>query len=259
MENLVFYFSGTGNCLTVAKTIAKELGNTEIVSMAKSEKYILKKQYDTVGFIYPTYFWGLPKKVIEFIEKADFINSKNAYYYSITTYGGNVGNAIYQIRELMLKKHSIRINYGQKLQMFSNYVVMYEMSEKVDEITKRSREKLVPVIDSIKKQQKNNVSKITKPFGIVNARFLKTVSLMDSNFMVDDNCTACGVCQEVCPVKNIEMQNGKPLYMHNCEQCLACIQFCPQKAINYKDATKKRRRYTHPDISYRELSDCNKM
>jgi hypothetical protein len=33
--NVVFYFSGTANCLKVAKTIANELGNTEIISMAK--------------------------------------------------------------------------------------------------------------------------------------------------------------------------------------------------------------------------------
>ena len=67
MVNVVFYFSGTGNCLKVAKSIANELGNTEIISMAKSGNYFLKKQYDTIGFIYPTYFWGLPKKVIEFV------------------------------------------------------------------------------------------------------------------------------------------------------------------------------------------------
>ncbi|MDR2807769.1 MAG: hypothetical protein LBB43_02045 [Spirochaetaceae bacterium] len=61
MENIVFYFSGTGNCLKVAKTIIKELGNGEIVSMAKAGKYDLIKQYYTICFVYQTYFWGLPK------------------------------------------------------------------------------------------------------------------------------------------------------------------------------------------------------
>jgi flavodoxin len=53
MENIVFYFSGTGNSLKVAKTLAKELGNCEIVSMAGVGKYSLTKQYDTIGFVYP--------------------------------------------------------------------------------------------------------------------------------------------------------------------------------------------------------------
>jgi flavodoxin len=72
MENIIFYFSGTGNSLIVAKTIVKELGNSEIVSMAKSEKYSFTKPYDTIGFIYPTYYWRLPKKVAAFIKNIEF-------------------------------------------------------------------------------------------------------------------------------------------------------------------------------------------
>jgi flavodoxin len=48
MENIVFYFSGTGNSLKVAKTVVQELGNGEIISMAKTEKYSITKQYDTI-------------------------------------------------------------------------------------------------------------------------------------------------------------------------------------------------------------------
>ena len=137
MNNIVFYFSGTGNCLKIAKDISKEIGNYEIVSMAKS--FDFSKQYDSIGFIYPTYFWGLPKKVIEFIEKINLENNKKAYFYAITTHGGSPGNAVYQLYELLYKKHNIKLNYGQKLKMFSNYVVMYEMSDKVNEITEKSK------------------------------------------------------------------------------------------------------------------------
>jgi flavodoxin len=46
----VFYFSGTGNFLKAAKTLAKELGNTAIVSMAKSGKCNLTEQYEILIF-----------------------------------------------------------------------------------------------------------------------------------------------------------------------------------------------------------------
>ena len=256
MENVVFYFSGTGNSLKVAKSISKELGNCEIVSMAKS--YSLTKQYDSIGFVYPTYFWGLPKKVVEFIGNINLDNNKNTYFYSVATYGGSAGNAVYQMHKLLHKKHGIKLNYGQKLQMFSNYVVMYDMSEKIDEITKKSNEKLVPIIDAIKTKTNNNINKLTNIFGFVNKSFLKKVSTMDKNLTVNDNCTGCGICKEVCPVKNIELENKKPKYNHRCEQCLACIQFCPQKAINYKNFTQNRRRYTNPEINYKELVKYNK-
>jgi ferredoxin len=256
MNNIVFYFSGTGNCLKVAKDIAQELENSEIVSMAKLPAFT--QQYDRIGFVYPTYFWGLPKKVIEFIENINLENNKGAYFYAITTYGGSAGNAIYQLYELLLKKHGIKLNYGQKLQMFSNYVIMYDMSEKTDEITRKSNEKLIPIINAIKMKKNNRVNKFTKIFGLINKNFIKKVSDMDKDYTVNDNCTGCAICEKVCPVKNIEMANNKPHYKHHCEQCLACIQFCPQKAINYKDATQNRRRYTHPEINYMELFEYNK-
>jgi epoxyqueuosine reductase QueG len=59
-------------------------------------------------------------------------------------------------------------------------------------------------------------------------------------------------------VNNIDFgQDKKPYFMHHCEQCLACIQHCPAKAINYKDKTQNKKRYTHPDIPWKELAKLN--
>jgi ferredoxin len=252
----VFYFSGTGNSLKVAKELSKELGGCEIVSMAKPFNFTEK--YDGVGFVYPTYYWGLPKKVIEFIENINLEDNKHAYYYSIATYGGIAGNAVYQLYELLLNKHGVKLSYGRKLKMFPNYVVAYDMSKKVDEITAISNAKLIPLIDSIKRKKKNSVNRLTRVFKSMNEKFVKEASNMDENFTVSNDCTGCGVCEKVCPVKNIEMADNKPRYKHHCEQCVACIQFCPKKAINYKDVTQNRRRYTNPEINFKELYEYNK-
>jgi MinD superfamily P-loop ATPase len=136
---------------------------------------------------------------------------------------------------------------------------MYDMSEKVNEITKKSDEKLIPSINSIKMKRSNHISKLTKIFEFVNKEFIKKVSSMDKDYNVNNNCTGCAICEKVCPVKNIEIINSKTEYKHHCENCTACIQFCPQKAINYKDATQNRRRYTNPDINYMELFEYNKL
>jgi ferredoxin len=259
LGNIVFYFSGTGNCLKAAKTIANELENTDIVSMAKSGNYSLMNQYDTIGFVCPTYFWGLPKKVTEFIRNLDFGDNREAYYYAIVTYGGEAGNAMNQIYELLLNKHNVKLNLTRKLQMFSNYVLMYDMSKEINKITNKSNKELVPIINSIKEREKNRVNRLMKIFSFVNKSFIKKVSSMDKDYTVNGNCTGCGICKEVCPVKNIEMINNIPQFNHNCENCIACIQYCPQKAINYKNVTQNRGRYTNPEISYKELSERNKI
>jgi ferredoxin/flavodoxin len=258
MENIVFYFSGTGNCLKVAKILSKELENSTIVSMAKSEPYVFTKQYDSIGIVYPTYFQGLPKSVRKFLSVINFDNNKNAYFYAITTFGGFVGNGLSQVKQLLLEKHNIKLNCGHKLQMYSNYVVMYDMSKKVAEITKKSDEKLVPIINAIKKKENNNVKQSNRLLDWYYNLRLKNIPTMDRNYNVNTDCIGCGICKEVCPVKNIEIINKRPQYKNNCEQCVACIQYCPQKAINYKNLTQNRRRYTNPEINYKELSEYNK-
>ena len=91
----------------------------------------------------------------------------------------------------------------------------------------------------------------------MNRLFVKKVSNMDKNYSVNNSCTGCGICKIVCPVRNIELENKKPVFSGNCEQCVACIQYCPTKALNYKNSTQKRRRYTNPEIDYKELSNWN--
>jgi ferredoxin len=258
MEHIVFYFTGTGNCLKVAKTIIEIIGDGEIVSMAKPD-HNLSKQYDSIGFVYPTYFGGLPKKVNEFVTNLNLDNNRNAYYYSITAYGAFVCNGISQINELLSTRHNIKLNYGQKLQMFSNYIVMYNMSEKIDEITKKSDEKLVPILNAIKNKENNSIRKSSRLLKWYHDRRMKIVSEMDKSYNVNDNCTGCGICKEVCPVKNIEITGKRPVFNHACEQCVACIQYCPQKAINYKNLTQNRRRYTNPEIDYKELAERNQI
>jgi ferredoxin len=143
--------------------------------------------------------------------------------------------------------------------MFSNYVLLYDMSKRIEKITNKSNKKLVPIINSIKGREKNKVNRLMKIFSFVNKNFIKKVSSMDKDYTVNNDCTGCGICKEVCAVKNIELVNNKPQFNHNCENCIACIQFCPQRAINYKNATQNRGRYTNPEISYKELSERNKM
>ena len=257
MENLIFYFSGTGNSLKIAKDIAKELGDGKIVSMAKSETYDLSEEYETIGFVYPVYYRGMPKKVYEFICGLNLNNNKNAYYYAVATCGAFVHNGISQLNELLLDKHNIRLNYGQKLRMFANNVNWYNMSSRITGITERSNKNSIPILNAIKKKENNNIKKSNKFSERFYWHFMKDVSARDKNYVVNDSCIGCGICKEVCPAKNIEIINKKPSFKNRCEQCVACIQYCPKRAINYKNKTQKRRRYTNPEINYKELSKMN--
>lgn len=84
-------------------------------------------------------------------------------------------------------------------------------------------------------------------------RFISGVHEADRKFTVDERCTSCGVCAEVCPVGNIRLEAGRPTWLHRCEQCMACIHLCPTEAIQAGPETEKRKRYRHPAVKVASL------
>ena len=259
-KNIIFVFSGTGNSLWAAKKISEELENCEIVSMGRHEDYTLTDEYDVIGFVYPTYYRGIPARVGNFVSRLEFRNNKNAYFFAVATCGSvsTACNATAQLYNL-LKRKGITLSYAEKLDMFSNYIIMYDMRDTVEEEKRQSALDLDPIIGNIKKRTVDPAASGIKPLQqLMYKGFIHFTPRMDRHFNVSDACTHCGTCQKVCPVNNIDFdQDKKPYYKHHCEQCLACIQYCPAKAINYKDKTQNRKRYTHPDIPWKELAKLN--
>lgn len=82
-KRIIFYFTGTGNCLYVARQLADE--NTEILSipqLAKEGRYDFEA--DEIGIVYPIYGHMPPNMVREFIKKARL---DAPYKFAVLTYG----------------------------------------------------------------------------------------------------------------------------------------------------------------------------
>ena len=65
---MVFYFTGTGNSLYIAKQLDDV--NYSIPQILKQEKLTFKE--DKIGIVCPVYGHEMPKMVKEFIRKANF-------------------------------------------------------------------------------------------------------------------------------------------------------------------------------------------
>jgi len=51
--------------------------------------------------------------------------------------------------------------------------------------------------------------------------------------VINDNCTMCGSCKEVCPVECIS--EGDPKFIIDADECIdcaACVAECPVDAIH---------------------------
>jgi ferredoxin len=50
--------------------------------------------------------------------------------------------------------------------------------------------------------------------------------------VIDDRCTACGLCLITCPERALLIAPFRPAVVDaRCTSCLACIEVCPRDAI----------------------------
>lgn len=244
---MVFYFSGTGGSQLIAQNIAKAL-NDEIISINKALKGGKANTYSSklpFVFVAPTYSWRIPLVVNQWICENNFEGNTNAYF--VLTCGGNVGNAGSYAKNSCNKKGLIYRGLS-KIVMPENYIALFRVpkEEKCKNIIENSLPIAKALADKIKKNEDFDVPQINvfDKFlsGPVNPIFYK-LFVHDKGFSVGDGCVSCNKCAERCPLNNIELINGKPIWKGNCTHCMACIAGCPTKAIEYKSNSKGQYRY----------------
>lgn len=253
---MIFYFSGTGNSKYAANYIGKVLSE-KVISIAeealKNDKEYYLEQNEVIGFIYPTYAWGAPKLVIDFIKRIKLKNYNKNYIFSIATCGANIGNTMETMKNV-LKHKSLTLNSGFSLVMPNNYMLMGDVdSKEVEDKKLKAAEIRLKDISKILVERKNNiidVEKGTMPWflsSVINPLFTK-FSMNTKKFYADSKCIGCKTCEKACPTKNI-IVNGKTVkWGGNCTLCLACINRCPVTAIQYGKSTKNKGRYVNKQL-----------
>jgi ferredoxin/flavodoxin len=259
---MIFYFSGTGNSLYVAKSIAKQ-NNENLISVAATMMESTEhcdftlKDNEAIGFVYPVYAWAPPKQVIDFINKIKLINYNNNYIFTVVTCGANIGNTVKVINNA-LKKKSLHLNSGFSVVMPNNYIISGNIDSKEVENKKLlEAEQVISTINNTIEHRVDNIYQVKKGLlptvmtTIINPLFNK-YALNTKKFHVNEKCNGCGLCEKVCNCSTIKVQE-KPVWSNNCTQCLACMHLCPTNAIQYGKGTEKKGRYKHPKITVNDM------
>ena len=245
---MILYFSATGNCKYVAERLAKALGEETLsmVECIRAERYDFAGE--SVGIIAPTYDWGLPSIVKEFLGKATL---RAEYLYYIATYGTTPG-ASGCVAQKALRGQKIDAFYA--IRMADTWTPAYDLStpEKVAVFTRTTEEEIDRTIQSVaaratnRKMTPRTPTFLTEWFAepVYNACVRKT-----SHFRVEESCIGCGLCERKCPVKAIELREKRPVWVRErCVMCLGCLHRCPKFAIQYGSRTKRHGQYTNPHV-----------
>lgn len=251
---MIFYFSATGNCKYVANKLAEVTGETtvSITECLKVQNVTFEiKDGERIGFVTPTYFWGLPIVVVDFLEQINLISTGKHYVYHVLTYGTTTGPA-HQIMSGYLAKKGLPLDGKFSIRMVDTWTPIFNLTdqEKNKEITDAAEIPLADVADKVKRNiagdfNKRKLPEISSAFWIFQNKYGRKTK----KFYVEDSCISCGLCSKICPVGAIHMQDGRPVWSkEQCALCLGCLHRCPNFAIQYGRRTKKHGQFVNPNV-----------
>ena len=247
---MIFYYSGCGNSKFIAQSIAEAFDEKMIfIPEAQSNgafEYSLAEN-EMIGFVYPIYSWRPPHLVEEFVAKLK-LKGTPAYVWTAVTCGDNVGETEKIFRK-ELENIGLNLTAAFCFKMPNTYVNMIGMSvdkpEVAEEKIAKVKEKLPKVIELIKNHSEySDMIKGAFPrfkSNVIGSGFYKWAS--DEPFFSTDGCISCGMCAKVCPMQNITLENGRPVWHGKCNTCDACYHHCPKHAIQYGKATRGKGQY----------------
>ena len=238
----------------VARTLARDLGNAELISIARQNNFSIDSE--VIGFVFPVHIWGVPPRIIEFVR--GLRAPRAAYIFAVAVNAGQVANTLVQLKKI-LRKNGWGLSSGFEIPLPSNYIPWGGPGprDKQNQRFQAAEEKISKIAATIKARENRPVEKGPLWQRVLFTLFYKMsvpqIPAMDRKFWVDEKCNQCGICSKVCPSENVHIHEGKPVWDHHCEQCFACLQWCPREAIQYGRKTSKYDRYHHPAIQLKDI------
>ena len=221
MSTDIYWFSGSGNSLYVAKRISDKLKNVRLLPISEFVGKPVEIP-ERLGLVFPVYAWGPPLIVARFIENLPRGGAE--YVFAVATCGSSAGSTM-TITEGLLKKRGISLSADFSVKMVENYPPMGGAPSVEKQGTKlREAEDVIEEI-ALAVARGDTGSHGGRSFffnligRLVYPLFRKGVSRQTRvRFLADGACSSCGICTRVCPVGNItEQENGKPVWGTRCE------------------------------------------
>jgi len=277
----IYYFSGTGNSLYIARELQKRLPEVTLIPMLSLlENESIIPDAEIIGLVFPIYLTSLPAPVKQFIGKIRL--KQEQYIFSLTTHCGYPGRVDRELDELLVKRgkgidcyFAIKMLVNTPKGLVPSFMIKQKWAsqitaEAISDLDAQANKAIDNSVAFILKKGKNAGAYDANPPGFFSMKLKKIIDYITNKFTAgkpieigfyaDASCNGCGICEKVCLSHKIKMENGKPLWQKDihCYYCYACFNLCPEQAILVKNYTKKDGRYIHPGISMDDISKQKK-
>ena len=203
---LIFYFTGTGNSLYVARRLAA--GDAEPVSIAQAlRRGTADYAVGEIGFVFPSYGQKAPGIVQDFIRANRF---RADYFFTVITYGYRNSNAADLWQRFAARSLGVRFDYVRSVLMVDNYLPEFNMDrqasydKKVDEQLARVRgeiDRRLAFVDPFTEADCQWHDALEERLGTVGLE-KPFIRRSETLFLVGPACNGCGTCTRVCPHGN---------------------------------------------------------
>lgn len=236
------FFSPTGTTKAVVQGIGRGINPStmeliDITTPNARKEPLETSENDLLVVAVPVYMGRVPALLNDWLIA---IQANNTPTVCVVVYGNRVyDNALLELKDIVVKCGAIPIGGAAYIgeHSFSNSETPSRGRPDEDDLNhaeafgQKIREKL---------QTFSSISQLSEvsipgryPYGGV-------TELWDVDFIaVDDQCSQCGVCAEVCPVGAVDSQNSTNIDQEKCITCCACLKSCTQNARSMKPGLVK--------------------
>ena len=257
---LMLYFSGTGNTAHIARLFSEKTGAQCLSIEAETDFSAQIADTDTIAFAYPIYGSRVPRIMREFVARhmSELAGRKLIILVTQMFFSGDGARVFTD----MFWDGAVEVIYAEHFTMPNNVgnvplFPFHPSRRKRRRDMRRAEAKMMRVCDEIKAGvvRKRGFSRFSQLLGSIQGRLWQGDSKdplpqpgmeerARTGVRIRKSCNVCGVCVDVCPMKNLEIDEGsagheqilsnavsKITHKNNCTVCYRCVNRCPQKAI----------------------------
>lgn len=237
-EMIGIYFSGTGNSRYALEVFLKKYDERALiysVEDADITQYI--KDSQDIVFAYSVQYSNIPKMLKDFIDKNQSLwNGKRIFV--IATMGLFSGDGA-GILARRFQMYGAQIAGGLHLKMpdsIADEKALKRPLEKNKELVKLAEQKIEMTVQNIKngKVPQEGIGFFYHLAGLFGQRLYfinKTKQYSDKIKVDSQKCVGCGQCANLCPMKNLRMEQNIVVAEDKCTMCYRCVNICPKQAI----------------------------